>query len=97
MDVRGRLGRRLVVAAEAVNGNIVADDVFVAVNAELEEAACAGKTTCGCVLRVDDLSGGSRDAVSGSECKGRFKGSRGRACACEEVCDLHFGDEEGGN
>lgn len=70
MDVRSTRGRRLVVAREAVNGDVVADDVLVRVNAEVEHASASLKATSELVLGVYHLVGAGYDIVGRGELKG---------------------------
>jgi hypothetical protein len=62
VDVCGSCGGRLVLATEAVDLNVVADQVQLAVDTDLEETRGAGETTSGSCA-VDDLVGGGLDLV----------------------------------
>lgn len=70
VNVRRRLGRRLVVAPESVDLNAVADGVRIGDDAVVEEAVgvfeTAGKS-CRSPRTVDDLVRSGFDAISGSE------------------------------
>lgn len=68
--MRSRLGRRLVLATETSNGDVIANDIFVRVDAELEETRSALKTASVLVHRVHNLLWARHDAVSGSEVEG---------------------------
>jgi hypothetical protein len=70
VDVRGRVGGRLVVSTESVESDVVADDVFVGVDTELEEAIASLKTTSKLVISVHDL------IRSGNNLPGRSEGER---------------------
>lgn len=70
MDVSGSVGEGLVVAAEAKEGDIVADDVLVGVDAVLEDAVAALQATSELVLGVDDLVRGGQNIVGGCEGEG---------------------------
>lgn len=70
VDVRRGRGRGLVVAAEVVERDVVADHVLVAVEAELVQAGGAGETAGVGVGGVDDLVGGGLDLVGGGELEG---------------------------
>lgn len=70
VDVCGGCGGRLVLAAEAVNLNVVADEVQLAVDTDLEETRCTGETTSGSCA-VDDLVGSGLDLVVRGELEGR--------------------------
>lgn len=67
VDVRGGVGGRLVVAAEVVEGDVVADGVGVGVQAELVQAAGALEAAGEGVVGVDDLFGDGLDLVGGGE------------------------------
>lgn len=68
---RGR-GGRLVVAAEVVESDVVAEDVLVAVQAELVQAGSAFEAAGVGVVGVDDLIGSGIDGVGGGELEGAF-------------------------
>lgn len=70
MDVGGCQGRRLVLALEVHQGDVVADDILLGVNAVVEVADGAGQTAGGGVVAVDDLVGGSDDVVGCGEVEG---------------------------
>lgn len=70
MDVSGSGGERLVLAAEAVEGDVVADDVLVGVDAVVEQASGALEAAGVGVHGVDDLIRASDDAVGGGEDEG---------------------------
>lgn len=67
VDVRRGIGGRLVVAAEVVEGDVVADGVGVGVQAELVQAAGALEAAGELVVGVDDLFGDGLDLVGGGE------------------------------
>lgn len=67
VDVRGRDGGRLVLAAEVVEGDVVADGVGVGVQAELVEAAGAFEAAGEFVVGVDDFFRDGFDFVGGGE------------------------------
>ena len=67
VDVGGGDGRGLVVALEAGEGDVVADDVLFAVDAELVDALGTLETAGVGVVGVDDLVGGGLDLVGGGE------------------------------
>lgn len=70
---RGR-GGRLVVAAEVVQGDVVAEDVLVAVDAELVQACGAFQAAGVGVVGVDDLVWSGFDGVGGGELEDVFLG-----------------------
>lgn len=70
VDVGGSVGRRLVLALEAEEGDLVADGVILGVDAELVDALGALETTGELVLGVDDLVRGGNDDVGGGEVVG---------------------------
>lgn len=70
MDVGGRGGRRLVVTLETIDGDVVADNILVGVDAKVEHASASLKTTSELVHGVDDLVGGGNDLVGRSEDEG---------------------------
>lgn len=70
VDVSGRGGRRLVVTSEAIDGDVVADDVLGGVDAEVEHASAALETTGELVLGVDNLVGAGDNVVGGGEGEG---------------------------
>jgi len=74
VDVRGGHGGGLVVALEAGEGDVVADDVLFAVDAELVDAVGALEAAGVGVVGVDDLVGGGFDFVGGGEVEGRLLG-----------------------
>lgn len=74
VDVRGGAGGRLVVALEAGQGDVVADDILLAVDAELVDALGAFEAAGEGVVGVDDLVGGGDDLVGGGEGEGRLEG-----------------------
>lgn len=74
VDVRGADGRGLVLALEAGEGDVVADDVLFAVDAELVDAIGALEAASVGVVGVDDLVGGGFDLVGGGEVEGRLFG-----------------------
>jgi hypothetical protein len=82
VDVCGSKGRRTVVAAESVQFNVVADEVHVRVDAELEESGCALQAAGGCCA-VDDFAGHGLDFVVAGELEGRADsvGSCGAVCS----------------
>ena len=67
VDVCGGDGGRLVLALEARQGDVVADDVLLAVQAELVDAAGAFEAAREGVVGVDDLLGDGDHFVSGGE------------------------------
>ncbi len=70
MNMGGGLGRRLIVAAEASDGDVVANHILVRVDAKVERAAAALQAASKVVLRVDDILGRGEHAVGRGECKG---------------------------
>ena len=74
VDVRGGHGGGLVVALEAGEGDVVADDVLFAVDAELVDAVGALEAAGVGVVGVDDLVGGGFDLVGGGEVEGGLLG-----------------------
>ena len=78
MDVGGRDGGRLVLALEAGDGDVVADGVLLAVDAELVNAASTLETAGEGVVGVDDLLGDGDHFVGGGEVEGRGLGDCGR-------------------
>lgn len=74
VDVGCADGRGLVLALEAGDGDVVADDVLFAVDAELVDAVGALEAAGVGVVGVDDLVGGGFDLVGGGEVKGRLLG-----------------------
>jgi hypothetical protein len=70
VDVGGRGGGGLVVTLEAIDGDVVADDVLVGVDTEVEQASAALKTTREFVRGVDDLVGRGNDLVGRGEDEG---------------------------
>jgi len=74
VDVGGSVGGGLVVALEAGQGDVVADDVLLAVDAELVQALGALEATGVLVLGIDDLVGSGDDLVGGGEVERRLLG-----------------------
>ena len=74
VDVGGGGGGGLVVALEAGEGDVVADDVLFAVDAELVDALGTLEAAGVGVVGVDDLVGGGLDLVGGSEVEGTLLG-----------------------
>jgi hypothetical protein len=74
VDVGGRDGGRLVLALEASEGDVVADGVLLAVDAELVKTASALEATGEGVVGVDDLLGDGDHFVGGGEDEGRGLG-----------------------
>lgn len=74
VDVRGGGGGRLVVALETGQGDVVADDVFFAVDAEFVQAFGALEAAGEGVVGVDDLVGSGVDFVGGGEGEGGLQG-----------------------
>jgi hypothetical protein len=74
VDVRGGDGGGLVVALEAGEGDVVADDVLLAVNAELVDALGALEAAGVGVVGVDDLVGSGLDLVGRGEVEGTLLG-----------------------
>ena len=70
VDVSGSVGGRLVVSTEAVEGDVVADDILVGVDAELEETLASLESASELVVGVDNLVRSSMDFPSGSESEG---------------------------
>jgi len=71
VDVGGRDSGRLVLALEASDGDVVADDVLLAVQAELVDTTGALKATSEGVVGVNDLLGDGDDLVGGGKVEGR--------------------------
>lgn len=71
MDVGSSQGRGLVVSAEAEKSDVVADDVLVGVDAEVEVTLGTLQAASVLVLTVDNLVGGCNDVVSRGEGEGR--------------------------
>ena len=69
MDVGGRLGGRLIVAAETSDGDVVANHILVRVDAKVERAAAALQATSKVVLSVNHILGLGEHAISRGECK----------------------------
>ena len=78
VDVGGRDGGRLVLALEAGDRDVVADDVLLAVEAELVDTAGALEAAGEGVVGVDDLLGDGDHFVGGGEVEGRGFGDCGR-------------------
>lgn len=70
VNMGGRLRRALVLAAEAVEGDVVANDVLIAVDAVVVEADGAWQTASADVVGVNDLARSCDNAVVGGELKG---------------------------
>ena len=77
VEVRGGDGGGLVVALEAGEGDVVADDVLFAVEAELVQAVGAFEAAGVGVVGVDDLVRGGFDFVGGGEVEGALHGDWG--------------------
>lgn len=69
MDVSGSLCRRLEVASESVDSDIVADDILMGIDAVIESASATLKTTSLLVLGIDNLIRCSLYTVSRGENK----------------------------
>lgn len=67
MDVGSCVGERLVLAAEAVESDVEADDVLVRVDTVLEQTVAVLESASELILGVDDLVGSSGDLVGGGE------------------------------
>jgi hypothetical protein len=74
VDVGGRDGGRLVLALEAGDGDVVADGVLLAVQAELVDAAGAFEAAGEGVVSINDLVGGGNQFVGRGEVEGRKLG-----------------------
>lgn len=81
MDVGGRVGRRLVLSAESIEGDVVADDILLRVDAELEQTPAVGQAAGELVLAVNDLS------RSGLDLPSRGKGEWDSGLGLEEAED----------
>jgi hypothetical protein len=84
VDVCGCCGGRLVLAAEAIDLNVVADQVQLAVDTDLEETRGTSEATSGSCA-VNNLIGGGLDFVVRGEGEGRTchlgsLGAFGRCC-----------------
>lgn len=64
------VGRRLVLSLESEEGDLVADDILLRVDAELVDTLSALEATSLLVVCVDDLVGGGDDGVGGGEVVG---------------------------
>ena len=78
VDVGGGDGGGLVVALKAGEGDVVADDILFAVDAELIDAVCTLEAASVGVVGVDDLLGDGDHFVGGGEVEGRGLGDCGR-------------------
>lgn len=78
VDVGGGDGGRLVVTLEAGEGDVVADDVLLAVDAELVDALGALEAAGVGVVGVDDLVGSCLKLVGRGEREGRLLGDCSR-------------------
>jgi hypothetical protein len=87
VDVGGRDGRRLVLALEAGDGDVVADDVLLGVDAELVQAAGALEAAGEGVVGVDDLLGEGDHFVGGGENEGRGLGDWKMLVSLMDRCD----------
>ena len=67
--MRGRDGRRVIIAAEASERNVVADNVLIAVDAIVIVALGADETAGVLVSGIDDLVGSGDNAVDRREPK----------------------------
>jgi hypothetical protein len=74
VDVGGGEGGRDVVALEAGEGDVVADHVLLAVDAELVETVGALEAAGEGVVGIDDLFGEGLDLVGGGKVEGRLLG-----------------------
>lgn len=74
VNVGGGGGEGLVVALEAGEGDVVADDVLFAVDAELVDALGTLEAAGVGVVGVDDLVGSGLDLVGGGEVEGTLLG-----------------------
>lgn len=70
VNVGSSVGGGLKVTTEAINGDVVADDILVRVDAVKEPASGALKAASELVLAVDDLVGGGLDSVCGGVVEG---------------------------
>lgn len=73
MDMRSSSRGALEITSEPINGDVVADDILVRVDAVQEPASCTSKTTSERVVVVDDLIRGSFDGVGGCEVEGHVR------------------------
>jgi hypothetical protein len=87
VDVGGRDGGRLVLALEAGDGDVVADDVLVAVEAEFVDTAGALEAAGEGVVGVDDLLRDSDHFVGGGELEGRGLGNCVWLVSLMDRCD----------
>lgn len=78
VDVRRRDGERLVLALEAGNGDVVADDVLLAIQAKFVDAVGAAETAGVGVVGVDNLVRGGNKLVGGGEVERRGLSDCGR-------------------
>lgn len=67
VDVGGSVGGRLVVTSEAIQGDVVADDILVRVDAKLEEALAALQSASVLVVCINNLIRGSKNFPDRSE------------------------------
>lgn len=67
VDVGGSVGGRLVVTSEAIQGDVIADDIFVRVDAKLEEALAALQSASVLVVCINNLIRGSKNFPDRSE------------------------------
>lgn len=67
MDMGGGFGRRLILTAESIDGDVIANDILVGVDSVVEGASATFKTTSLLVLGIDDLIRRSLDTVSRGE------------------------------
>jgi len=70
VDVSGSVGGRLEISTEAVEGDVVADNVLVGVDAELEETLASLESASELVVGVDNLVRSSMDFPGRSESEG---------------------------
>lgn len=80
VDVSGRDGGRLVLALEAGNGDVVADDVLLAVDAEPVDTAGALEAAGEGIVGVNDLFRDGDHLVGGGEVEGRGLGDCAKMC-----------------
>lgn len=70
VDVSGRVGGRLVVSTESIESDVVADNILVGVDAELEKALASLEATSELIFSVHNLVRGGNNLPGRSEGKG---------------------------